>query len=215
LRPLLECVVETVDAAAGAERAGAQRLELCVRLETGGVTPPSPLIESVLAAVTIPVFVMIRPRAGDFVYSDDEIGQALGAIDEARSRGAHGFVLGALRKDGGVDIDRTSRLVARAAGLPVTFHRAFDDVADQQAALEEVIAAGARRVLTSGAAATALEGADRLAALVRQAGARITILAGGGVRAHNVRALLVRSGVSEVHARHEGEAATRALAGLL
>ena len=215
LPTLLECVVQTEDAAAAAERAGAARLELCVRLDAGGVTPPDELIEGVVARVTIPVFVMIRPRGGDFVYSDQEFSDALRSIDDVRARGASGIVLGVLKRDDRVDVERTRRLVERARELPVTFHRAFDAVHDQSAALEEVIAAGATRILTSGAAATALDGADRLAALVHQAGGRLTIVAGGGVRAHNVREIVARSGVHEVHARHEDEAGTRAMAGLL
>ena len=212
---LLECVVETAADAVAAERAGAARLELCVRLDLGGITPPEPLIERVIADVRIPVFVMIRPRGGDFVYSDDEFGEALRTIDGARARGARGIGLGALRPDARVDIERTRRLVERAGGLPVTFHRAFDAVPDQAAAMEDVIAAGVQRILSSGGPATALGGAERLAQLVRQAAGRLTVVAGGGVRAHNVREIVARSGVHEVHARHEDEAATRALAGLL
>jgi copper homeostasis protein len=215
MRPLLESVVDTVAAARAAEHAGAARLELCVGLADGGVTPPGGLITAVLERVSIPVFVMIRPRAGDFVYSDAEMAEALHGVAMARRRGAHGIVLGVLCRDGRVDVDRTRRLVARGGGLPATFHRAFDAVPDQEAALEDAIAAGASRVLTSGGAATALEGAGRLAALARQAHGRITVLAGGSVRSHNVRALLARSGVREVHARFENEAGTRALADLL
>ena len=215
LRPLLECVVETADAAAAAQRAGADRLELCVRLDLGGVTPPGDLIDAVLARVSIPVFVMVRPRGGDFVYTDSEFAAALHHAIDARQRGAHGLVTGILHDNGRVDVARTRRLMECAGGLPVTFHRAFDAVPDQSAALEDIAAAGARRILTSGGAPTALDGAERLAALVRQAGERLMVLAGGGVRAHNVRALLERTGVSEVHARFESEAGTRALAGLL
>jgi copper homeostasis protein len=212
---LLECVVETAADAAAAERAGAARLELCVRLDLGGVTPPGALIERVIAGVDVPVFVMIRPRGGDFVYTEDEFSAMERAIDGARARGAHGIVLGILHPDARVDVERTRRLVERAAALPVTFHRAFDAVPDQAAAMDDVTDAGAQRILTSGAAATALDGAERLAHLVRQAAGRLTILAGGGVRAHNVREIVARSGVHEVHARYEDEAATRALAGLL
>lgn len=215
MRALLESVVETVGAARAAEHAGARRLELCVRLEDGGVTPPAGLVTAVLERVSIPVFVMIRPRAGDFVYSEAEMSEAVQQAIAARQRGAHGLVLGVLHADGRIDVDRTRRLVERAEGLPVTFHRAFDAVPDQHAALEDAIAAGAARVLTSGAAPTAFDGADRLAALVQQGGARITVLAGGGIRAHNAQAIVARSGVREVHARFEDEAATRALADLL
>jgi len=215
MRCLLESVVETVDAARAAERAGARRLELCVQLSDGGVTPPPGLITAVLERVSIPVFVMIRPRAGDFVYSDAELSDALNEVGAARVRGAHGIVLGVLRRDGRIDVERTRGLVEVAESLPVTFHRAFDAVPDQSAALEDAIAAGASRVLTSGGAPTAHAGAEQLAALVRQANGRIAVLAGGGVRAHNVQAILARTGVREVHARFEDEATTRALADLL
>jgi copper homeostasis protein len=211
----LECVVETVDAAVAAERAGANRLELCVRLEAGGVTPPDALIAAVLDRVSIPVFAMIRPRAGNFLFTAPEFSEAERQAREARARGAHGIVTGMLHQDGRVDVERTRIIVEAAGDLPVTFHRAFDEVPDQSEALETIIAAGARRVLTSGGAATALDGVDRIAALVRQGGGRMTVLAGGGVRADNVRALIARSGVTEVHARFEDAAATRALAGLL
>lgn len=133
----------------------------------------------------------------------------------ARAGGAKGIVTGILHGNGRIDVDRTRHVVDSAGDVPVTFHRAFDAVADLSAALEDIIAAGAARVLTSGGATTAIEGADRLAALVGQARGRITVLAGGGVRAHNVRALIARSGVREVHARFEDEASTRALAALL
>ena len=215
MRALLESVVETVAAARAAERAGAARLELCVRLAEGGVTPPAGLITAVLERVSIPVFVMVRPRAGDFVYTEAELAAALRDAAAARTRGAHGLVLGVLQPDGRIDVDRTRRLVANAQGLPVTFHRAFDATPDQHAALEDAIAAGACRVLTSGGAPTAQAGVERLAALVAQARGRLTVLAGGGVRAHNVQAIVARGGVHEVHARFEDEAGTRALADLL
>jgi copper homeostasis protein len=130
-------------------------------------------------------------------------------------RGARGIVVGVLRRDRRIDVERTRALVDRAQGLPVTFHRAFDEAPDPNAALEDAIEAGASRVLTSGGAATALDGADRLAALVQQARGRAIVLAAGRVRAHNVHAILARSGVREVHARFEDEASTRALADLL
>lgn len=208
--------MHTLDDAAAAARAGSHRLELCVDLESGGITPPESLIVAVRERVSIPVFVMVRPRAGDFVYDDDEFATALRQTATARTRGAHGIVTGVLRRDGFIDVERTRLLVQAAGDLPVTFHRAFDAVPHQPAtALEDIITAGIQRVLTSGAAATALEGAGRLASLVRQAGDRITVLAGGGVRADNVRQVIARSGVTEIHARFENEAATRALADLL
>lgn len=200
--PILEAVVESVEQAVAAERAGASRLELCVDLGGGGTTPPESLVRGVVARVAIPVFVMIRPAT-------------VAAIGMARTCGASGLVLGEVRADRGVDVIRTRAFVEVAAGLPVTFHRAFDDTPDLSEALEQVIQAGATRVLTSGGCRTALEGVERLASLVAQARARIVILPGGGVRAHNVAQIVARTGVREVHARFEDEAQIRRLVDLL
>src|SRR6476469_8730205 len=161
-RSLLESVVESVAGARAAEQAGAARLELCSRLADGGVTPPAGLVTAVLERVSIPVFVMVRPRPGDFVYSHAEMHEALKDVTALRMRGARGFVVGVLHPDRRIDVERTRTLVDRAQGLPVTFHRAFDEAPDPNAALEDAIEAGASRVLTSGGAATALDGADRL-----------------------------------------------------
>ena len=212
---LLEVVVESVAAARAAERSGASRLELCVDLAHGGTTPPSSLAREVVAAVSVPVFVMIRPRPGDFLYSTSELDVMARQIDDALACGATGLVVGVLQADGRVDVARTRTLVAGAAGRPVTFHRAFDDTPDLECALTDLMDAGVSRVLTSGGAATALEGASRLAALVRQGGDRIVILAGGGVRSHNVAAIVRTAGVREVHMRYEGEARTRQVVDLL
>ena len=212
---LLEVVVESAAQARAAERSGASRLELCVDLANGGTTPSPSLIREVVAAVSLPVFVMIRPRAGDFLYSMSELDVMARQIDEALACGAKGLVLGVLQRDRRVDVARTRALVGRAAGRPVTFHRAFDETPDLQAALADLIDAGVSRVLTSGGAATALDGASRLAALVRQGGDRIVILAGGGVRSHNVAAIVRTAGVREVHMRYEDEARTRQVVDLL
>jgi copper homeostasis protein len=212
---LLEVVVESVTAARAAERSGASRLELCVDLAHGGTTPSSSLTREVVAAVSLPVFVMIRPRAGEFVYSTNELDIMARQLDEAMACGAAGLVLGVLRPDRRVDVSRTGALVARAAGLPVTFHRAFDETPNLESALAGVIEAGVSRVLTSGGAATALDGAPRLATLVREGGDRIVVVAGGGVREHNVRAIVRATGVREVHMRFEDEARTRQVVDLL
>ncbi len=214
-RVLLEVVVETVDAARAAGRSGAARLEICVDIASGGTTPPSSLTRAVVAAVDVPVFVIIRPRAGDFVYSAVELADMARQIDEAMTCGASGLVFGVLQPDNRVDVPRTQALIARAGGPPVTFHRAFDQTPDVDSALDDVVAAGAARVLTSGGAATALDGSARLAGLVRRAGDRLVVLAGGGVRAHNVAAIVRATGVREVHMRFEDEARTRQVVDLL
>ena len=208
---LVEAAVETLDSALAAERAGADRIELCDNLSDGGTTPGAGLIAAVAERTQLPVFVLIRPRAGGFVYSDDEFDVMIRDVELAGRMGIAGIVTGALTPDGRVDTERTHTLVKAAAGLPVTFHRAIDFAVDLPAALEEAIEAGASRVLTSGGAATALEGVDLIAALVDQARKRITIIAGGGIREHNVRDVIARTGVREVHARLLDEIQMRGL----
>lgn len=212
---VVEAAVETLESALAAERAGADRIELCANLSDGGTTPGTQLIGQVVQRTQLPVVVLIRPRAGDFVYSDDGFEQMIRDIEFAGTMGIAGIVTGALTSDGRVDAGRTRILVEAASGLPVTFHRAIDATADLPIALEVVIEAGASRVLTSGGAATALEGVDMIAALVDQARDRITIIAGGGIREHNVLDVIERSGVGEVHARLVDEAQMRGLVGVV
>ena len=208
---LVEAAVETIEEALAAKRAGADRIELCANLGVGGTTPSAGLIASVVQQANHPVFVMIRPRGGDFVYAADEIDAMIEDIDRARPLGIAGIVTGALRSDGSVDVESMRRLMSPAAGLPVTFHRAFDVVANRTEALEQVIDLGASRVLTSGGAATALDGAVAIAMLVDQAGERLSIVAGGKIREQNARDVIARTGVREVHARLENEASIRGL----
>jgi copper homeostasis protein len=198
---LIEAAVESLESALAAEGAGANRIELCANLRVGGTTPDASLIAAVLDATNLPVFVMIRPRGGGFVYSDDEIEQMLRDVEHARTTRVAGIVTGALTPGARVDVERTRVLVSAASGLPVTFHKAFDSTANLPEALEQLIQIGVSRVLTSGGSPTALEGASAIADLVDQARDRIAIIAGGGIREHNVRELIVRTGVREVHAR--------------
>ena len=198
---LIEAAVESLESALAAEGAGANRIELCANLSVGGITPGVSLIEAVLDETKLAVFVMIRPRGGGFVYSDDEIEAMLRDIEHVGSTRVAGIVIGALTPDARVDVGRTRTLVNAASGLPVTFHRAFDSTDSLPDALEQLIQLGVSRVLTSGGAPTALEGASSIADLVDRARDRIAIIAGGGVREHNVRELIARTGVREVHAR--------------
>ena len=214
-RVLLEVVVETVADARAAVRAGASRLELCVDLADGGTTPPSALIREVVAAVNVPVFAMIRPRAGNFLYSASELDLMARQTGEAIACGAAGLVLGVLQPDRRVDISTTRALVDGAGGRPVTFHRAFDETPQLESALDDLIEAGVARVLTSGGAADAVDGSACLAALVGKGGDRIVVLAGGGVRARNVAAIVRATGVREVHMRFEDETRTRQVVDLL
>src|SRR5256714_5420963 len=208
---LVEAAVESLDAAIAAERAGAERIELCARLDLGGTTPSSTLIEKVLERVRIPVVVMVRPRKGGFVYTDDEL--ALMTKDVARISRLQpaGIVTGAIGADGQLHRPGLSRLVGAAGDLPTTFHRAFDALADQPAAIEELIDIGFKRILTAGGASSALEGVKRIAVLVERVRERMTVIAGGGVRAHNVGEVISRTGVREVHARYVDEEQMRSL----
>jgi len=198
---LVESAVDTLESALRAERAGAGRIELCASLNDAGITPSAGLISAVTEGCGIPVFVLIRPRGGGFVYSDAELEVMVRDVKTARSLGAQGIVIGALDENGKINLTATRDLVRAAEGLPVTFHRAFDLIANQTEGLEQLIDAGVGRVLTSGGANTALEGAPRIAALVNQSRGRLGIIAGGGVRENNVREIISLTGVEEVHAR--------------
>jgi copper homeostasis protein len=212
---LVEAAVETLESALAAERGGANRIELCANLSVGGTTPDTGLIAAVSERMRIPVFVMIRPRGGGFAYSKDDIDAMSRGIELAASIGIAGIVTGALTQHGQLDVEHTRTLLNAAAGLPVTFHRAFDVVADPRTALEQLIDLGVSRVLTSGGAATAAEGADSIAALVDQTRGRIAVIAGGGIREHNARAVIARTGVGEIHTRFIDEAGLRGLVDLV
>jgi len=184
-----------------AEWGGAGRLELCDALFDGGTTPSAGMIAACRERVSIPLFVIVRPRGGGFVYTDDELDVMRRDVVAARGLGANGVVIGALRSDGTVNNEQTRSLVDGAGDMPVTFHRAFDFVSDLSSALNVLIAAGITRILSSGGAPTAREGVPALASLVRQAGNRLVVMAGGGVREENVRAIVDGAGVREVHVR--------------
>ena len=196
---VLEISVETVEAALAAESGGADRVELCGDLSAGGVTPGAALLRAVRAQVRIPIFSMIRPRAGDFVYSAAEFAEMKRSIIGAKESGMDGVVLGILTKDHRVDVRRTEELVEFAKPLPVTYHRAFDESADLHRALEDVIQSGAKRILTSGGAKSALEGAAVLAELIEAAGDRIVIVPGAGISALNIEQVARQTGALEFH----------------
>jgi len=196
---LVEACVESLAAAMAAVRGGAQRIELCANLAAGGTSPDAATLAACVSGLAIPVFVMVRPRPGDFHYSAVEHAGMLYEVQRVKGAGAHGVVTGSLRRDGSIEERRTAELIAAAAPLPVTFHRAFDECPDSAQALQKLIDLGVTRLLTSGGAASASEGAANIAELVRLAAGRIGILAGGGVNASNVAELVRSSGVREVH----------------
>jgi copper homeostasis protein len=197
---VVEISVDSAKRAAAAEQGGADRIELCSALDVGGLTPRAELMRETRARVKIPIFSMVRPRAGNFVYSDAEIAAMRKSIAEAKSLGMKGVVLGLLRPDGRVDVERTRELVELARPLPVTFHRAFDEVRHPTESLGDVIETGAARILTSGGMRTAVAGCEQLAELVRLARGRIVVLPGGGIHARNVDELVRKTEAAEVHA---------------
>ena len=204
---LVEGCVDSVESAVAAEQGGAGRLELCAQLDIGGTTPSAELISAVKKAVRIPVFVMIRPRGGSFIYTPAEADQMRKSVDAALNLGADGLVVGALNEMGDVNSALTRELVERSASHPVTFHRAFDEARSQATALEALVEAGVDRVLTGGGTGTAVEGVDLLRDLVYESLGRITIMAGGKVRAENARSIVDQTGVTELHARCERDPA--------
>lgn len=226
MKPFCEVCCPSLEAVAGAVAAGAGRIELCERLEVGGVTPSESLIKDALAvAGVVPVNVLVRPREGDFVYSEEEAAQMLESIELCRALGASGVVIGALRSDGSVDMSLMCRLLAAArpvaarpaaaaasatavvdpAGpgdlrpLSVTFHRAFDECRDPFAALEDIIILGIDRLLTSGHCANAWEGRFILKELVERAAGRIVIMPGCGITPANLDEIAAITAATEFH----------------
>lgn len=198
--PLLEVAAGSLDSALAAQAGGAGRVELCSALELGGVTPSPALIALVRERLRIPLFVLVRPRAGDFLYSDSESEVVLRDIEQCVRAGCDGVVLGALDSDGNVDQQRCRTWIGAAGALGVTFHRAFDLANDPHAALEAVIALGCERVLTSGTKSRAIDGAATIRALLAQAAGRIAVMPGAGVDSSNIEALAEATGACEFHA---------------
>jgi len=199
ITPLLEACCDSILSARTAQDLGAGRVELCGS-GTGGTTPSLGLISRCRDELYVPLHIMIRPHVNDFVYSSDDMEVMRNDIVAARALGVDGIVVGVLHSDDRIDVEGMASLIHLARPLKVTFHRAFDRTPDAVEAMETLLQLGVNYVLTAGHAPTALDGVDRLQALQRQAGNRLTVLAGGGVRPHNVRDVVARSGVREIHA---------------
>jgi copper homeostasis protein len=199
LELLLEITVESLDSALAAERGGADRIELCAELSRGGLTPGVTTMRKLHEELEIPVFAIIRPRAGNFAYSEREFAAMKREISVARDLGMEGVVFGVLRADSLVDVERTAELVQWARPLEVTFHRAFDSTPDPLVALEDVISTAATRILTAGGAARVPEGTGTLQKLVNAAGSRIVIMPGGGLDAANIAKAVTETQAREFH----------------
>lgn len=194
----VEICVDSVAGLQAAIEGGAHRVELCSALELGGLTPTPGLIEAA-RHVPVPVMAMIRPRAGDFVFSEDEIALIRDEIASIRAAGLAGVVIGASKPDGALDRDALARLVQAAEGLDLTLHRAVDLAPDASAAVEMAAELGIGRILSSGGAARAEDGLDRLADMVAASAGRVSIMAGSGVTDTNAAAILERLGTREIH----------------
>jgi copper homeostasis protein len=199
MRYILEILAYTLDACDIAEKAGAGRIELCDNPAQGGTTPSLGTIRAAIRQAQIPVFPMIRPRGGDFLYSDTEYAAMQDDISACRQLGAAGIVLGLLKADGLIDADRTARLVELAYPMEVTFHRAFDHCMDPLEAMEQIIECGCSRILTSGQAPVAQEGIELIKSLVEKSGQRIIIMPGSGIRATNLEQVAQSSAATEFH----------------
>ena len=196
---ILEVCVDSYDSMDTAMKAGADRIELCSALELGGLTPSNGLMEKASLCKEVEVFVMVRPRAGDFLYSEKEFDVMKRDIRKAQELGLTGIVTGILLKDGSIDLKRMRELVTLAHPLPVSFHRAFDDAKEPDRQIPDLIDMGVIRILTSGLEESAWEGVDYLKRLQDTFGDQITIMPGAGVHHENIRKLVEKTGCTSFH----------------
>jgi len=196
---VFELCVDSVEAARIAERAGANRIELCAQLLQSGVTPRLDLLVETINAISIPVHVLIRPRLGDFNFSSDEFDLMKRQIEDTKKAGAAGVAIGVSLPDRRIDVSRSRELVQLSKPMKATFHRAFDETPNVKESLQDVFATGADCLLTSGGKPDVLTGSDTIAWLREQAGEHFDVMAGGGVRLENLAEILSRTGVSLLH----------------
>ena len=197
---LLEIAAGSLESALAAQAGGADRVELCGSLDGGGITPSFGTIALVREHLRIPLYVLIRPRSGDFVYSPVELESMRRDVEACTRLGCDGIAIGMLDADGGVDVAGCRALVATAGAMGVTFHRAFDCVTDRHAALNAVVALGCERLLTSGGADRAEQGAAAIAADIAHAAGRIALMPGAGLDPANIAAVARATGAAEFHA---------------
>ena len=195
----LEICVDSVESAVNAQAGGADRIELCNSLFEGGTTPSSGAISSARDNLSIDLHVIIRPRGGDFLYTDPEYDIMRRDIEICGEYGVNGIVIGILRPDGEIDVERTAKLVDLARPMTATFHRAFDMCTDPFRGLQDVISTGASRLLTSGQKNSAVEGMDLISKLVNKSGTRIIIMPGSGINESNIGKIAISSGATEFH----------------
>jgi len=197
----LEVCADSAESAHLAQIAGASRIELCTNLNEGGITPSIGQIEAARNLLEIPLYVLIRPRSGDFLYSDTEFEIIKSDIHKCGQAGCDGVVIGILQPDGSIDTDRCYELMQIAKNYPmgVTFHRAIDRSANIYQALEDIIELGCERILTSGGSKTAIEGINNICRLAEKANGRISIMPGAGITSQNIEELVQKTGLSEFH----------------
>ena len=199
MKRLLEVCTGSLQSVMAAVEGGAERIELCSALSLDGRTPSLGLLKTIRSMYPqLKIHVLIRPREGDFVYSEEEV-RIMEEDIRASLPYAEGIVIGALDAEGNIDIETTRRLVAASEGKPVTFHRAFDVCRDPLTALEQIISLGCQRILTSGQQPKAVQGVSLLKALQQQAGDRLIIMPGGGVNTENARLIIDQTGCKEIH----------------
>ncbi|HQZ96021.1 MAG TPA: copper homeostasis protein CutC [Pyrinomonadaceae bacterium] len=208
MRVAVEICVDSVQSAVAAQAGGAQRVELCDNLMEGGTTPSFGSIEVARKLLDIKLHIIIRPRGGDFLYSDTEFKIMKRDIEAAKGLGVDGVVIGLLDREGNIDVTRTAELVERSRPMTVTFHRAFDVCVDPFKAIDQLAEIGVDRILTSGQEVTAVEGLDMLAECVKYAAGRISIMACGNLNERNIAKVIGTTGVSEVHFTAFGEVAS-------
>ena len=196
---LLECATDSVESALAAAKGGADRLELCANLIIGGTTPTLALYDEVRSHGDIPLFILIRPRFGDFLYTDYEANVICREIEMFQKAGAEGVVIGSLNKDGSLNAEHMKRFIDSAKDMSVTLHRAFDMCADPFETLKQAKELGVNTILTSGQAPSSLEGIDLYEKLIEKANGEISILAGGGIKASTIEKLLKQTSLTAFH----------------